>query len=213
MKPRILVIAGSRRKASFNGRLARLGAAAVEKAGGAATLLSLDEYPLPIYDGDVEADTGIPQAAMQLKEIFKSHSGLLIASPEYNASVAPLLKNTIDWVSRATPTENGKVPYQGKVVALVAASPSPVRQPRSRASAADPERAGSLGHARPARRAWRGQGVQRGRFVGRRVAAGAARVHRRVPGPSGGTHRGGDWPAVQPSRTVNLGREHQKSSR
>ncbi|WP_038210935.1 NADPH-dependent FMN reductase [Xenophilus azovorans] len=124
MKPRILVFSGSRRAQSFNARLAKLGAAAVDKAGGQPTLISLDDYVLPIYDGDEEQASGIPAAAMALKQLFKTHHGILIASPEYNASISPLLKNVIDWVSRATPTESGKVPYKGKVVALTAATAS-----------------------------------------------------------------------------------------
>lgn len=124
MTPRILVISGSRRAQSFNMRVARLGAHAIEKAGGKALLLNFDEYPLPMYDGDLELESGIPEPALALKRLFKQHHGFFIASPEYNASVSPLLKNAIDWVSRATPNEHGKVPYKGKVAALASATAS-----------------------------------------------------------------------------------------
>jgi NAD(P)H-dependent FMN reductase len=123
MKPRVLVFSGSARVDSYNKKLARLGAAAVDAAGGEATLIDLREHPLPLYDGDLEATHGIPAAAMELKRCFREHHGLLIASPENNASVPALLKNTIDWLSRATPTESGRAPYEGKVVALLAATP------------------------------------------------------------------------------------------
>lgn len=122
MNPRILVFSGSARSKSWNKMLAALGAAAIDKAGGEATLIDLRDYPLPIYDGDLEATEGVPAKAMALKTLFKLHHGFLIASPENNASVSSLLKNTIDWVSRAIPGETGKVPYSGKVAALVSAA-------------------------------------------------------------------------------------------
>lgn len=123
MTARILVFSGSARTDSYNKKLARLGSEAVRVAGGAPTYIDLRDYPLPVYDGDLEAASGIPAPAMGLKRLFKEHHGLLIASPENNASVSSLLKNTIDWLSRATPEESGLVPYKGKVVALLAATP------------------------------------------------------------------------------------------
>lgn len=123
MTARILVFSGSARTESYNKKLARVGAAAVRAAGGEATYIDLRDYPLPVYDGDLESANGIPGPAMQLKQIFKQHQGLLVASPENNSSVSSLLKNTIDWISRATPDESGLVPYKDKVVALLAATP------------------------------------------------------------------------------------------
>jgi NAD(P)H-dependent FMN reductase len=102
--------------------LAALGAEALARAGAETTLIDLRDYPMPIYDGDSEAAVGVPANALALKELFKAHQGFLIASPENNASVSSLLKNTIDWVSRAVPGETGKVPYTGKAAALVAAA-------------------------------------------------------------------------------------------
>ena len=125
MNPKILVISGSRRTQSLNTRLARLGAGAIERAGGTPTLLDIDRYPLPLYDGDVEQSGGLPAAALDLKAQFNAHHGVLVVSPEYNASIAPLLKNLIDWVSRPTPSEEGHVPYKDKVAAMASVTPSP----------------------------------------------------------------------------------------
>ncbi|MGE5792267.1 MAG: NADPH-dependent FMN reductase [Bacteroidota bacterium] len=120
---RILVFAGSARRESLNKKLARAGAEAVRAAGGEATFLDLDDYPMPVYHGDLEAREGVPAKARELKALFLAHQGLLIASPENNASVSSLLKNTLDWLSRPEGGQNGLVPYQGKVAAIVGASP------------------------------------------------------------------------------------------
>lgn len=121
--PRVLVFAGSTRRGSLNKRLARVAADAVTAAGGAATLLDLADHRLPLYDGDLEANEGVPAGARRLREILRAHDALLIVSPENNASVPAVLKNMIDWVSRPVDGQNGLVPYQGKVAALLAASP------------------------------------------------------------------------------------------
>jgi chromate reductase len=126
MGARILVFSGSSRVESMNLKLARQGSNAIERAGGQPTLIDLRDFSLPLFDGDLEQAQGLPAPALELKRLFKAHDGFFIASPEYNASISPLLKNTIDWVSRATPTENGKIPYKGKVAALIGASPSPL---------------------------------------------------------------------------------------
>ena len=121
--PKILVFAGSARAGSLNKKLARVAAQAVRDAGGEATLIDLDDYPMPVYHGDLEAREGVPVKARELKALFLAHQGLLIASPENNASVSSLLKNTLDWLSRPEGGQNGLVPYQGKVAAIVGASP------------------------------------------------------------------------------------------
>jgi chromate reductase len=123
MSKSILVFAGSTRLDSHNRKLARLAAGAVDAAGGRATLLELADYPLPLYNGDLEVAEGLPENALKLKEIFVDHPGLLIVSPEYNGSIPPLLKNTLDWVSRPLPEQSGYVPFQGKPAALMSASP------------------------------------------------------------------------------------------
>ena len=121
--PRILVFAGSARSGSFNRKLARV-AAGMARAGGArVTLLDLAEHRLPIYDGDVEAESGVPDGARTLRRIFMDHDGFIIASPEYNSSISPLLKNTIDWVSRPDGDDAMVAAYRGKVAGLISASP------------------------------------------------------------------------------------------
>jgi NAD(P)H-dependent FMN reductase len=121
--PKILVFAGSFRSGSHNARLAALAAKELALAGADVTHISLQDYPLPIYNGDDEADTGVPAIARNLKRILAEHQGVFIASPEYNASIAPLLKNTIDWISRVR--ERGEPPlavFKDRAFALGGAS-------------------------------------------------------------------------------------------
>ena len=106
--PSILVFAGSIRSGSHNAKLAALAAKELALTGAGVTLISLADYPLPIYDGDDETRSGVPSNARNLKRMMVEHQGVFIASPEYNASVTPLLKNTIDWVSRVR--ERGEPP-------------------------------------------------------------------------------------------------------
>jgi NAD(P)H-dependent FMN reductase len=121
---RVLVLSGSIRSGSFNTKLAAAAAAELARLDAAVTLVSLSDYAMPLYDGDLEAAEGQPDAALKLKRQFCAHQGLFIASPEYNAGVTPLLKNAIDWVSRVR--EDGEPPlaaYRGRVFALGSASP------------------------------------------------------------------------------------------
>ncbi len=117
------MFAGSTRRDSFNKKLARAGGIQVENAGGEVTYVDLRDYPLPLYDGDLEAERGIPEPAQRLKTLFRAHPGLLIASPEYNSSISGVLKNTLDWVSRPADGEPPLVAFRGKVAALTSASP------------------------------------------------------------------------------------------
>jgi chromate reductase len=121
--PRILVLAGSIRAGSFNARLAATVAKELIRAGAEVSLISLVDYPMPLYDGDLETGSGTPEAAVKLKRMFCAHHGVFVASPEYNASITPLLKNTIDWVSRV---RDGKEPpyaaYRDRAFALGSAS-------------------------------------------------------------------------------------------
>ncbi|WP_417519966.1 NADPH-dependent FMN reductase [Minwuia sp.] len=122
MGARILGFAGSTRAASVNRVAAQAALAGAEAAGGEVTWLELRDYPLPLYDGDLEANEGFPDNVIALKDLFDAHDGLVIGCPEYNSSITPLLKNTIDWVSR--PIE-GRPPlhaFAGKVAGLVSAS-------------------------------------------------------------------------------------------
>lgn len=121
--PKILAFAGSLRRDSWNRKLIQVAAEATRAAGAEVTLIDLADYPLPLMDEDLEARDGLPANAQRLKALFKAHDALLIASPEYNSSLPPLLKNTLDWVSREWQGESGLVPYAGKVAALLAASP------------------------------------------------------------------------------------------
>lgn len=121
--PRILAFAGSTRTDSFNKKLMRAAASAARAEGAEVTELDLRDHPLPLYDGDLEAAEGIPAPALALKEIFGAHDGLLIASPEYNSSLSAVLKNTLDWLSRAKEGEAPLAAFRGKVAGLCAASP------------------------------------------------------------------------------------------
>lgn len=120
---RILAFAGSARENSFNKKLAAIAAEGAREAGANVTLIDLRDYEMPLYDGDFEDSTGLPENAVKLRGLFAEHDGLLIASPEYNSSISPLLKNTIDWVSRPA-GDDGMLKYiAGKTAALVATSP------------------------------------------------------------------------------------------
>lgn len=123
-KARVLAFAGSSRRESFNRKLIRVVADGASAAGAEVSLIELKDYPLPLFDQDLEADQGLPENAVKLKELFKSHDALLISSPEYNSSITPLLKNVIDWVSRKSgPDDPPLSAYSGKVALLVSASP------------------------------------------------------------------------------------------
>ena len=122
--PKILVIPGSLRAKSYNVRLAALATKELMLADADATRISLLDYPLPIYDADTAETAGPPLNAVKLKQLISVHQGVFIASPEYNASITPLIKNTIDWVSAVR--EGGEAPlaaYQNRVFALGGASP------------------------------------------------------------------------------------------
>lgn len=122
--PKILAFAGSTRSASYNKNLVRFAADAARAAGAEVTLLDLRDYPLPLFDGDLEEKDGLPENAKKLKAIFREHDALLIASPEYNSSVTAVLKNTIDWVSRAESDDEAPLSaYHCKTAALISASP------------------------------------------------------------------------------------------
>lgn len=123
MTGRILILAGSIRRDSVNRKLARAAAAHAGAAGAEVTLLELAEFPLPLYNGDLEATGGVPENALRLKEIFITHAAFVIVSPEYNSSIPALLKNAIDWISRPLPEQSGYLPFAGKAVALMSASP------------------------------------------------------------------------------------------
>src|ERR1035437_7564444 len=123
--PRILVLAGSARLGSIHRKLARQTVEALRHAGMEATLADLRDFPLPIYDGALEAGEGTPPAAKALKELARRHDGFAIASPEYNGSFPALLKNALDWISRPEPGDRPLEVFRGKVAAILSASPGP----------------------------------------------------------------------------------------
>jgi len=123
MAPRILLFAGSLRAGSFNRKLADLADRAVAAAGGEVEHISLRDYPLPIYDGDLEAEEGVPESARRLHALFRAAQGVFIVSPEYNAGTPPVLKNAVDWVSRVREHGGMASAFERPVFALASASP------------------------------------------------------------------------------------------
>lgn len=122
--PRILAFGGSLRASSFNQKAAELAAAGARDAGAEVTLIALRDFPLPLFDQDLESASGMPENAIKLKELFLAHDGLIIASPEYNSTISAALKNAIDWVSRATADNEAPLfALAGKTAAILAASP------------------------------------------------------------------------------------------
>jgi NAD(P)H-dependent FMN reductase len=122
---KILIIPGSLRTGSHNARLAAQAAYEFTQGGVDVTPLSLSDFPLPIYDGDLQAKSGVPKNAANLKRMMASHHGILLVTPEYNASVPPLVKNTIDWLSRVQdPNEARGQVFRGRPFAIAAASES-----------------------------------------------------------------------------------------
>lgn len=118
--PKILVLSGSARAGSHNSKLSGLAAKRLAILDAKVTHLSLKDYPLPIYDGDYEQNEGVPENARKLKRLFVDHDGVFLACPEYNAGITPLLKNTLDWISRAKDPGDA---YKSKVFGLGAVSP------------------------------------------------------------------------------------------
>src|SRR5271163_4547880 len=123
MMPRILAFAGSPRRESFNKKLVSIAAKGAREAGAEVTLIDLKDFPLPLFDQDLEAEQGMPENGKKLKKLFIDHDGLLIASPEHNGSFPAILKNAIDWVSRPAPGEPSLAAFRGKVATLMSASP------------------------------------------------------------------------------------------
>jgi chromate reductase, NAD(P)H dehydrogenase (quinone) len=126
--PRILAFSGSLRSGSYNKKLAHAAAVHAKAAGADVTEIDLRDFPLPVFDEDLEAKEGLHPNARQLKDLFLAHQGLIISTPEYNSSYSAALKNAIDWISRPAKNADGtpEAPlacFDNKVVALYAASP------------------------------------------------------------------------------------------
>jgi NAD(P)H-dependent FMN reductase len=122
--PKILVFAGSVRSGAYSGRTADVAQKELAMQGAEVTRISLADYPLPIMDENLEKEEGVPEHAVKLGRLVAAHDGLLIATPEYNGSIPPLLKNTIDWVSRVRLDGGGRPlrPFAGKVAGLCSSS-------------------------------------------------------------------------------------------
>lgn len=124
MNPRILVFAGSNRTGAFSGKTADVAQKELALQGAAVTRISLADYPLPIMDQDLEKEKGIPDNAYKLARLFDTHDAILIATPEYNGSIPPLVKNVLDWISRIkTDADRPLRPLPGKVMAICSSSP------------------------------------------------------------------------------------------
>ena len=147
--PRILAFAASARRESLNRRFLALAVVAVKEAGGEVTLLDLNDFAMPLYHGDLEDAQGLPENAVRLIGLIGKHHALLVASPEYNSMFTPLLKNTVDWCTRADDN-----PFEGKVAAVISASGSRRRRASASANAgsmwpADPPPASNTFMSRP----------------------------------------------------------------
>lgn len=121
--PKILVFAGSIRTGAFSGKLAAAAAKELALNDADVTKVSLADYPLPIYNGDLEKEKGVPENAKNFARQIAAHQGVFIATPEYNNSIPPLLKNTIDWVSRI---KGGEIPYRNRIIGIGSSSNGPV---------------------------------------------------------------------------------------
>ena len=120
----LLFLAGSARADSINKKLAHVAAGIADANGIAATFVDLGDYPMPLYDGDMEQSDGVPDNAKKLHALFSAHSGIFIASPEYNASITPLLKNTLDWVSRVKSDNVAPLEvYKTRIFMIASAAP------------------------------------------------------------------------------------------
>ncbi len=124
MTPRILVLPGSIKSTSVNVKLANAAQLKLAHLGADVTRVSLHDYPLPLVNEDHKAEKGIPDNAMKLGRLIANQDGVFIASPEYNSSIPPLLKNTIDWISLISTDGDALLkPWRDRYVALGAASP------------------------------------------------------------------------------------------
>ncbi len=123
-QPKILAFAGSTRNDSFNKKLIRIAVDAARAAGAEVTLIDLRDLPMPLYDGDLETASGLPENAKKFKQLLRDHDGLLISAPEYNSSITGVLKNSIDWASRVeSENEPDLICFKGKIASLMSASP------------------------------------------------------------------------------------------
>jgi chromate reductase len=121
--PKLLAFAGSLRTSSFNKKLVAIAAQGAREAGAEVTMCDLRDLPMPLYDGDIEAEGGLPEHARTFKQLLLQHHGVLIATPEYNSQFPAVLKNAIDWASRREGDEKPLAAFTGKVAGVMSASP------------------------------------------------------------------------------------------
>lgn len=121
--PKILAFAGSTRTDSYNKKLVQVAANGARSVGAEVTYIDLRDFPMPLFDEDLEKDEGTPETVLKFKELMIAHDGLLIACPEYNSSITPVLKNAIDWASRPGEKEPPLAAFVDKVAAIMSASP------------------------------------------------------------------------------------------
>jgi chromate reductase, NAD(P)H dehydrogenase (quinone) len=121
--PRLLAFAGATREGSWNKKLITVALGVAAEIGAQTTRIDLRDFPMPLYDGDLEDREGIPANGQKFKELLIAHQGILLASPEYNSSISGVLKNAIDWASRRLPEEQPLAAFRGKVAGLLSASP------------------------------------------------------------------------------------------
>jgi len=121
--PKLAFFAGSTRQASFNRKLARAACDLARGHGFSADLIELADYPMSLYNGDVEVGEGPPENARRLRDVLRAYQGIFIASPEYNASLTPLLKNSLDWMTRVRDGEEpGLALFRNRVFAISGAA-------------------------------------------------------------------------------------------
>ena len=123
MSAKILAFAGSTRTSSYNKMLVGNAAKIAQEHGANVTTIDLRDYPLPLYDGDLETESGVPENALAIRKMMVARDGILLSCPEYNSSISAVLKNTIDWISRPVPNEPSLAAFTGKTAALLATSP------------------------------------------------------------------------------------------
>jgi chromate reductase len=122
-KVKILAFAGSTRTGSWNKKVIRVAAETAVKAGADVTLIDLRDYPMPLFDGDLEDREGVPENGKKFKQLLKENQGLLICTPEYNSSLPAVLKNAIDWASREETGEKPLACFENKIAGILSASP------------------------------------------------------------------------------------------
>ena len=122
-QPKILAFAGSSRIDSFNKKLVKFAVEEAKKIGAEVRYIDLLDYPMPLFNEDLEQQEGLPAKVLEFKHLLREHQGFLISCPEYNGSITPLLKNAIDWASRSELNEKPLSCFKGKVAALLATSP------------------------------------------------------------------------------------------